>query len=110
REHKRVLARRDSILPQSQRGDASGRASSSWRIHLDGTWGKARSLRRQKGARSWRRDFLKIKSCGGKAARDRTEQRREDRQFYIGLDSRYVAKSDPGSCRVCQGTQSDQSE
>src|SRR6516225_620442 len=65
REHQRFSARCASILPQPQRRDAPGRAGPSWRIHLAGTWRKARSLRRQEGACSRGGDFLEIKSCGG---------------------------------------------
>src|SRR5215467_12206957 len=85
REHERFSARRTSILPQPERRDAPGSVGSSWRIHFARTWEQARSVCRQKAARSRRGDFLKIKSCGREAARDRTEQRREDHKFYIDL-------------------------
>ena len=97
---------RDAIpfYPNLREDMLRGCVSSSWRIHFAGTRGKARSLRRRKGARSWRGDSRQVESCDSEAAPNRTDQRREDHQFHIGLDGRYLTKPNPRSCRVCQGT------
>ena len=110
REHQRFFARRAPFLPKPQRGYATARAGASWRIHLPELGEKLGRYADKKLRERGVEIHPKSESRSGAAERNRTEQRREDRKFNIGLDGGFLAKSDAGSCRVCERTRSDESE